>query len=237
MKREYYVYAHRKASDGFVFYIGKGKSRRAWSKVGRNKYWRRIETEHGFWVDIIKENMPEVCALSLERAVIFSTGKKNLCNLRSGGYGSSDWHHSDEAKAKISAFNKGKKPTPKALAALRTNAGKPMSEAQKKKLSLAKIGIKRGPTSEETKKKISKSHMGLRPSKDTLVKMSLSKIGKSKGKLSPSYDHTVREFYKDNGEIFVGTRGEFIEMFGPTDGCVSHLINGKRKTVKGWRIR
>ena len=87
------------------------------------------------------------------------------------------------------------------------------------------------------KRKISQSHIGLRPSKEALIKMSLSKIGKSKGKLSPSYDHTIREFYKDNGDVFMGTRGEFIEKFGPTNGCVSNLVNGKRKTVKGWKLR
>lgn len=237
MRTNYYVYAHRKASDGFVFYIGKGTGKRAWSSFQRNEKWKKTVEVNGFWVDMIRENMPQCCALSLESATIFATGKRYLCNIMNGGIGRNGWSHSEEARAKISAANKGKSITEKARLALRINDGRPMSEEQKRKLSLRKKGIKLGPPSEETKRKISQSHMGLRPSKETLLKMSASKMGKKRGRENPTYDHKIREFYKDNGDIFIGTRADFIDTFLLRPGCVSSIITGKQRSVKGWRLR
>ena len=50
MKNDYYVYLH-KTLNGEVFYVGKGRLKRAWSKSNRGKNWRseqiRLLNEQG----------------------------------------------------------------------------------------------------------------------------------------------------------------------------------------------
>lgn len=38
---EFYVYLHRRATDGRVFCVGKGHGKRAWRTEGRNPKWQR----------------------------------------------------------------------------------------------------------------------------------------------------------------------------------------------------
>ena len=42
MNNVYYVYVHRRNDTNEVFYVGKGKNRRAYSKTGRNQHWCNI---------------------------------------------------------------------------------------------------------------------------------------------------------------------------------------------------
>lgn len=86
-EKQYYVYVHRKATDGSVFYVGKGKGRRAWNKTHRSDYWKRVSDKYGVTVDIVLRFSNETCALSLEMALIKFYGRKNLCNLSNGGLG------------------------------------------------------------------------------------------------------------------------------------------------------
>lgn len=76
----YYVYEHLKATDGSVFYVGKGCGRRAWSH-NRTAHWKRVVAKHGFTVRMVKENLPESCALTIERMVIAKHGIENLVNI------------------------------------------------------------------------------------------------------------------------------------------------------------
>lgn len=232
----HYVYLHRRASDGVPFYVGKGAERRAWGLTGRNPWWRRVADKHGYVVQIVRDGMSEPCALSLERALIRAIGRDRLVNLVDGGGGIRGWRHSVEAKARISAANKGKTPSPRALAALRTNDGRPLTEAHRRKLAAAKAGRLRGPHSEETRRKISASHMGVRPSAETLRKMSAAKVGKRVGKDSASYDHTIRRFSHGLHGVFVGTRGDLILAYGLGSSDMAALLKGKQKSVRGWRL-
>jgi hypothetical protein len=236
--RGHYVYLHIRRSDRSVFYVGKGKGRRAWATTGRNKWWKYIVNKHGFLVKILTDNLKESMAFSLEKVVIAALrGIANLTNVVEGGGGICGWKHSDEAKAKISAFNKGKKLSPKALDNLSFyRRERKRSPEERLKMSLAKKGKSRPSPSEETRKKISISHIGIRPSLETLKKMSESKKGKCLGKLSPTYDHTIRIFHHIRHGIFEGTRGEFILKYKLGSSCVSDVINAKQKSVKGWRL-
>jgi hypothetical protein len=232
----FYVYLHKRETDNTIFYVGKGKGRRAWSRSCRNRHWKIISAKHGVLVEIFKDSMSEVCALTLERIIIASIGIQNLANVTDGGGGISGYRHTHEAKEKISASGRGRPQHPNSLKALIQRRGCKLTDDHKAKLSLAKAGIPRGPQSEETRRKISSSHIGIRPSAETLEKMSKSKIGKAVGKNSPSYDMTERRFFhQDHGE-FVGTRGELILAHKLASGCISELISGKRQSVKGWRI-
>lgn len=236
--RLYYVYAHRRATDGQPFYIGKGKNRRAWSASGRNRRWHHIVAKHGFTAVVVRGDLPELCALTLERIVIAANKHLGLANYVDGGGGTAGWKHSEETKRRIGAHWKGRKFTPRMREALDAyNRGKKLSDSHKAKLSVAKKGKKRRPHSVETRAKIAASHMGIRPSAETLRKMSVAKIGKAVGRDSPTYDHTIRHWRNDDGREFVGTRGDFIKQFGLMDSCVSATISGKQKSVKGWRLK
>ena len=57
MKNDYYVYLH-KTLDGKVFYVGKGRNKRAWEKSGRSKNWREV-SENGYSIEIHSENLSE----------------------------------------------------------------------------------------------------------------------------------------------------------------------------------
>jgi hypothetical protein len=81
------VYLHRKKTDGTVFYIGQGKGNRFKSVSGRNKVWKEIVSEHGFYHEILNENVTREEALELEKKYISEHGIDNLCNMTIGGLG------------------------------------------------------------------------------------------------------------------------------------------------------
>lgn len=134
MNGKFYVYVNTRASDGSVFYVGKGKGDRAWDTYGRSEWWKRIVAKHGFLYKIVSYFSNETCAFSFESALIGHYGRPNLCNLTDGGDGASGYKHTDEAKRKI-----GDKSRLKVL-----------TDATKEKLRLANFGKK---ASDETKEK------------------------------------------------------------------------------------
>jgi hypothetical protein len=82
-----YVYGHYKADTGELFYIGKGKGKRAWRSWGRSTYWKRVANKHGWTVKILEDNLTEEEAYAKEMLLIEETGIDNLVNTRQGGYG------------------------------------------------------------------------------------------------------------------------------------------------------
>lgn len=89
---EFYVYLHRRASDNKVFYVGKGKGKRAWAKRGRNDRWNKTYNKHGLIVEIAFDNLTEEEAFELEKQTVLEMrhcyGNTN-CNLTDGGEGAS----------------------------------------------------------------------------------------------------------------------------------------------------
>ena len=41
MKNDFYVYIHKRQSDGIVFYVGKGRGKRAYYFHERNDHWKK----------------------------------------------------------------------------------------------------------------------------------------------------------------------------------------------------
>lgn len=68
MKNDYYVYLH-KTLDGKVFYVGKGRSDRAWKKFGRSERWNAASSD-GYLVEMYRENLKEQEALEIEDYLI-----------------------------------------------------------------------------------------------------------------------------------------------------------------------
>lgn len=237
MDSQHYVYLHKRLTDGSIFYVGKGRGRRAWSSSGRNRWWKNVSAKRGFSVEIAKDGMPEPCALAYERCVIASIGRENLTNLVDGGGGITGWKHSEEAKAKIGRHFKGREITPKMRKALSDyNRNKVLSEEHKAKLSAAKKGKTTGPKSAETRAKISAAHIGMKHSEETRRKMSASSP-RLKGVDSNSHDKTVREFVHPEHGTVVCTQLELREKFGLASTCLSSVIHGRQKSVKGWKIK
>ena len=75
---DYYVYLHRKATTGEVFYVGKGCKNRAWSSGGRSRLWKYIVNKHGYTVEIYQDCIQEWYAFELEVDLILKYGRIDL---------------------------------------------------------------------------------------------------------------------------------------------------------------
>jgi hypothetical protein len=106
----YYVYVHRKKSNGAVFYVGKGKGGRAWATsktVNRSKLWRNTSDKYGFTVEIILDNLQEWYAFEIECELILKYGRIDigtgcLVNHTDGGDGTSGWIPSKQYRTTMS---------------------------------------------------------------------------------------------------------------------------------------
>lgn len=118
----HYVYLHRKASDGEVFYVGKGTLRKMKSVVyhraneikQRSKLWKRIKRKHGLIVEIHSSCRTHESAMTLESFLIkkygrIDIGTGSLSNMTDGGDGSLGSIISDSTKEKLSKRFKGQK--------------------------------------------------------------------------------------------------------------------------------
>jgi hypothetical protein len=123
----FYIYLHRRADTGEVFYVGKGTARtdkkrykRAYCVDDRNVMWRRIVSKTAYSVDVVADFFDESDAFRMERELIALHGRRmdggTLCNFTLGGEGHSGLSPSAKTRAKLSAafsgerhFNWGKK--------------------------------------------------------------------------------------------------------------------------------
>jgi hypothetical protein len=236
-QREHCVYAHRRETDGSVFYIGKGKGRRPWSRQGRNPWWRHVASKHGYTVEILRARMSAPCALTLERIIIRSIGVENLTNLVDGGGGVPGWRHSEDARAKIAAASRGRKLTEKAARAIgdRTRGTK-LSPDHRAKLAAAKAGKSRGPMPADVRAKIAASHHGIRPSDESRAKMRDAHIGQRTREQNNKFNATIMVFEHPTHGIFEGYQYDLRVRFGIGCACVRAIVSGKQKTAKGWRF-
>lgn len=85
---DFYVYAHYTLDTNELFYIGKGRNKRAYRKTGRNKIWQSINKKHGHRVCILIDNLSESDALIQEILAIKEFNPR--ANLTKGGEGVSN---------------------------------------------------------------------------------------------------------------------------------------------------
>ena len=115
MENNYYIYFHTNLECDEVFYVGKGKDKRAWSKAHRSQHWKNVVNKYGYKVEIIHKNLSEKTAFELEKSYIKILGREDLgegylVNHTDGGEGQSGIIRSDETRKKMSYANKGKNP-------------------------------------------------------------------------------------------------------------------------------
>jgi hypothetical protein len=177
--QDFYVYVHRKATTGEVFYVGKGFGRRAWS-THRSKYWHNISKKHGFCVEIVKSGLQEWYSFELECQLIALYGRDVLCNMTDGGEGTTGAKgrvFTHEQRQKLSLANKGKVISQEQRHKIsKTLKGKPFTMERKIRLNLPEtkekhriavsLAKKGKPLSDQAKQAISRAKQGRKFSPD-----------------------------------------------------------------------
>lgn len=187
----HYVYVHKRATDGTIFYVGQGRKRRAWSTSGRNTHWHRIVAKYGYEIELIITGLRPECALSMERATIAFYGRGNLCNLTDGGdIGPTGLKHSEETKKAHSerlhgnTHTLGRKLTDEHRAAISAKLrDRPVSEETRAKL-------RNRPVTEETRAKLSAASKGRVMSQEWIERNAAARRGR---KLTEEHKNKLRE--------------------------------------------
>lgn len=240
-EKKFYVYIHFKKDSLEPFYIGKGTGNRYQSSHGRNRYWNNIANKYGFVPDILKyfENEQDAFDYEKEMILFFKSEGYKLCNMTEGGEGASGFQHSQEARAKMSAAQKGVSKPPlnpetraKLSAAMKGKTHKPHSPETRAKMSAAKSGKSH---STETRAKMSAAQKGRTPSPETRAKLSAARVGKKRSdELRAKLIKIIIAINLSTGEVFKITGGHLeMKSLGFNPSHVSACVNGKRSRHKG----
>ena len=193
-----YVYTHTRLDTNEVFYVGIGndaKYERANVKRQRTKYWFNIINKTEYKIDIIEDNLLWEQACDREKYWIKFYGRRDLnegslVNLTNGGEGTLGIKRGESYRIKQRAAQCGKKVSEetrkKISEAKKGKTHKPHSDETKRKIRESKIGTKR---TIEQRKRMSIAHIGLQTgdkngmfgkkvSEETKQKISASKRGK-----------------------------------------------------------
>ena len=217
MKNDFYVYIHKRQSDGIVFYVGKGRGRRAHYLHERNDHWQKTFKKHGCSVEIVRGGLCEQKAFEVEKELIAKHDSEKLCNKTVGGEGTSGYKFTEDQKKRLSESHKGHVVT----------------EETRIKMSEAKKGRKNPPHvrklhSERMKGNALGSMRKITP--ELIEKLRNA----NKGEKSRIADKNVYSFKHLDGRFFQGTRYELKEKYGD---CVRALFYTKpNKSVYGWSL-
>jgi hypothetical protein len=166
----YYVYCHIRLDTKEVFYVGKGKKKRAYSKHNRNKYWINIVNSVGYTVEFMYTNLTEDEAFAKEKELILAYKELGQAdaNFEIGGRGRSGYITSEETKKKISDALKGRTYTPEQIEVYRERStGKTHTPEVREVIRQANIGRKHLP---ETIEKCRKGSTGKKQSPEHIAK-------------------------------------------------------------------
>jgi hypothetical protein len=157
----YYVYQHKTADTNSIFYIGKGKGNRAFTKSNRSDYWKKVVAKHGLQVEFVVKDVDEELAFLVEAECIDQNKKCGikLINMTDGGEGASGYKHTENHRQKMKGNKFG-------ASTWGVNfKGKTHTDKQKAKWAEIRKGVtspRKGVVlSDETKRKISQSRIGL----------------------------------------------------------------------------
>jgi len=218
MSNSFYVYLHVRKSDGIVFYVGKGRGRRANYFNERNPHWHSVFKKHGCIVEFVCKNISENDAFRIERETIAKYKSDKLCNMTEGGEGVTGYRFTDEQKEKMSISGKKRLP---------------MTEQSRKKLSESNLGRV---NSEYVREHIRKRMVGNDYGKYRNITQELrDKIRLANtGEKNHTADQTKYNFYNKDGRYYFGTR---YNLKRDTGDCVRALFYSKpNKSIYGWSL-
>lgn len=232
MQNSYYVYTHIRLDTGKVFYVGKGKGRRAFWQNQRNKHWKAIVAKTGFDVHFVASGLTEEEAFQLEKETISYFGRVNLANYTDGGDGASGAKRSLELKELMRQKMLGRKFSLETIDKMRKAAkqrgpefqakrseklrGRKHTDEHKAKIAQAGIGRK---LSQESRDKISAYHKGKPKSREAVAKMAASKS-------KAVYCH-------NNGKTYP-SMSEASRQLSLKQSHISNVCNGTAKHTKGF---
>jgi len=103
---KHYIYFHKRADDGVIFYVGIGVGRRATAVKNRSDFWKRIVEKHGYIIEYPHKDISQEEAKQLEIHYISVLGRLDrgtgtLCNMTDGGDGRVGYECSEETKDKM----------------------------------------------------------------------------------------------------------------------------------------
>ncbi len=221
---DFYVYRHIRLDTNTPFYIGKGRKRRAYKKSGRNLYWKNIQKNSEYKVEILQKKLTEEEALLKEIKLIKLYKSLGYCeaNLTFGGEGVSGYKwtvkQKQEHSLRMKVYNK------QHVGKSHARGYKHTKEA-KKRISKAHIGKV---FKKETREKLSKAHTGKKLTKDHKKKISLANKGKFKeGK---------KVVCIDTGIIYNST-AEASRLLDINQSNISSVCRGIRKHVGNMKFK
>lgn len=207
------MYVHRRASDGSVFYIGKGQDNRHKSKSGRSNHWRKIVEKNGVIIEIIQRFNYEEDAYNFEISLIslMRDYDAKICNVSKGGDGGL--------------------------------SGIKLSDTHKEKLRMAKLGKKQMPDHARKSATAKKGKPQPRSAVDYVIGLKKKKVINSSGEIFESASEAARVFsgrlgsFCSQGNISSCCRGDRNNAYGETwsyDISISPVFKSKpsnKKTV------
>lgn len=224
LPQTFYVYVHRKATTGAVFYVGKGTGKRAWRNEARNNLWVKTADKYGVVVEVVHAFGDEALAFELECELILHFGRINtrtgcLVNMTDGGEGSTGQVQTDAKREKIRAASLGLKRSPEFSEACRVRMMNfrhtPESRA---KISLAHLGKT---ISAEHAAAVSRAQTGRKRSSEFIEAMSKRVVCIETGDSFASQLFAVE---------WAASQGIAVHQ-----GSISNCCRGLRKTAGGLR--
>ena len=221
----FYVYIHRKKSNNEIFYVGKGKDRRAYRKDHRNIYWNKVVNKHGYEIEIYKDNLTEKEAFELEIKLINELKEKGLqlTNMTDGGEGWSWTYHNEKDRLEKALLH----PTFDNKKYSFINEDGRTFEGYSLEFQI-KYNLKARTLRSLISGK-NKSYFGWRLSTTT-------QYGYQYGENHASYNRYIFKFMNiETKEIEESTQQKFKIKYNIPDSSITSLCNGNFKTSRGWK--
>lgn len=235
---DFYVYVHKKKTNGEVFYVGKGSGKRAWSSSGRNELWERTANKYGWFVEIVENNLQDWYAFELERDLISFYGRRDigdgsLTNMSDGGDGPSRMNPEaakriSEALSGINCYKADQKDyTFYNVKTKETFKGKRVNFETIFGIKIGRLFASRNIGKSIHLGWLVVEHLPVGQNLDTLTLRDVS------GGNNPNADQNVYEFFNIHTmERFIGTRLQIEEAFVVNTGTLFYTGT----SYKGWAI-
>lgn len=242
----FYVYIHRKKTNGEVFYVGKGCGKRAWSKGDRSKFWKDVALKYGFTVEIYINDVQEWYAYEVERELISYYGRRDigtgsLVNMTNGGglfVSEYDEYKKDRISNRLSEARADK--TIYSFTNIKTGEVEVCTRLELCRKHKIPVSNNLGRLFEETLNKeqnrVTVNDWCLTEKYDEYREFIENKFT---GKYNPNADHCIYYFYNcKTKEEFTGTRLDFCEKYKINRLGLCQLFSNKDQvwTIKNWCV-